>query len=292
MTLMKALGGLAVLVVGLVSIWALAAAIGAWRWQGATAALTERLQGAHTPLVAGRIDRVDFRELDTLPAPVQRFFRTVLTDGQPIVQQVQIEHTGTFNMATDGEQWRPFSSRQWVQTQRAGFVWDGNVSMMPGVPVRVHDAYVAGVGLLRPAVLGLVELTRLEGTPEVAQGELMRWLAETAWYPTALLPSQGMQWTALDDRSADATFIDGPVSVRLRFRFAAEGWVESVRAEARGRTVGKATVMTPWEGRWDGYERHAGMMVPMRGEVAWITPQGRLPYWRGTVTRLEFGFEG
>ena len=33
-----------------------------------------------------------------------------------------------------------------------------------------------------------------------------------------------------------------------------------------------------------------GMRVPLEGEVAWITPAGRKPYWRGTLdsTRYEF----
>jgi hypothetical protein len=33
-----------------------------------------------------------------------------------------------------------------------------------------------------------------------------------------------------------------------------------------------------------------GMRVPMTGEVAWLTPQGRKPYWRGTIGRLDYEF--
>ncbi|MDI1259506.1 T6SS effector amidase Tae4 family protein [Aquabacterium sp.] len=33
----------------------------------------------------------------------------------------------------------------------------------------------------------------------------MRYFAEMAWYPTALLPSQGLRREAVDDRSANAT---------------------------------------------------------------------------------------
>ena len=35
----------------------------------------------------------DPHELEGLPAPVQRYFRTVLTDGQPIVSAVTIDMT-------------------------------------------------------------------------------------------------------------------------------------------------------------------------------------------------------
>jgi hypothetical protein len=63
-----------------------------------------------------------------------------------------------------------------------------------------------------------------------------------------------------------------------------------VHAGARGRTVGEAVVMTPWEGRWSDYAEQGGIMVPMSGEVAWLTPEGRRPYWRGKVTALVYQF--
>jgi hypothetical protein len=37
----------------------------------------------------------------------------------------------------------------------------------------------------------------------------MRFFAEAACYPTALPPSQGMRWDAVDDASANATAVDG-----------------------------------------------------------------------------------
>ena len=46
----------------------------------------------------------------------------------------------------------------------------------------------------------------------------------------------------------------------------------------------------PWEGRWSDYQEREGMRVPMTGEVAWLTPQGRKPYYRGTVNDLAYEF--
>jgi hypothetical protein len=46
--------------------------------------------------------------------------------------------------------------------------------MLPGMIVRVHDAYIAGEGMLHASLFGLVSLVDLRGTPEMAQGELMR----------------------------------------------------------------------------------------------------------------------
>jgi hypothetical protein len=267
-------------------------AYGSNRWTDATRTLTRRLEAA-------RIDekvrppspaRFDSRELEGLPAPVQRYFRAVLKDGQPIIAAVTVELVGTFNLSATGEQWKPFISRQRVVTRRPGFLWDAQVAMLPGVPVRVVDGYIAGEGLLHAAVLGLFTVADLHGGGEIARGELMRFFAEMAWYPTALLPSQGVRWDAIDDASANATIVDGPLTLTLLFRFNEAGLITSVRAEARGAMVGKEMVKIPWEGSWSDYQARDGMMVPLTGEAAWLRPEGRKPYFHGTLTSLTYEF--
>ncbi|MGL4235641.1 DUF6920 family protein [Tabrizicola sp.] len=273
--------------VGLGVLWAALSVYGGWRWQQRTAGLVSDLAAARSPL---RVSRYDPAVLVDLPPPVQRFFKAALTPGQPLVTGVSLAHDGTFNMGEASDNWKVFASQQEVETSRPGFVWNGTIRMAPGVPVRVHDAYVAGEGVLLPAILGLFKLTEMRGRGAIAQGEAMRWLAEAAWYPTALLPGQGVTWSPIDDRSALATLTDGDVTISLTFRFGADDLIAGVRAEARGRTVVGAVVPTPWEGRWSDYQRQGGMLVPMTGEVAWVLPEGEKPYWRGRVTALSYRF--
>ncbi|MGL4574470.1 MAG: DUF6920 family protein [Burkholderiaceae bacterium] len=275
------------LIVAIAVLFAGLSFYGARRWSGNTQQLIATLQGAQKPPVPATFSA---RELEGLPEPVQRFFRTALTEGQPLIAGLRLAHTGSFNMGQTADQWKPFTSTQQVAMQRPGFVWDANVMMMPGVPVRVHDAYVGGEGILHPSILGVFTLVNMRGTGEIAQGEFMRFAAEAPWYPTALLPSQGARWEAIDAQSAKVTLADGAVSTTLTYFFGSDGLVARIRAEARGRTVGDKIVMTPWEGTWTNYEQRDGMRVPTQGEVAWITPEGRKPYWRGTVTQLAYTF--
>ena len=275
------------IILGLGVVVAAVILYGEFRWNSGTRELRDRLEAARLPIEPKVFDR---RELVSVPAPVQRYFRAVLADGQPIVTAVSVEHTGTFNMGEATDQWKPFTSTQRVVTRRPGFDWDGRVAMISGLPVRVHDAYVAGEGILNAAVLGLVSMVNLRGTGEVAQGELMRFFAEAAWYPTALLPSQGVLWNAVDDHSARATLKDGDVTLTLLFLFNEEGLIDTVRAEARGRTVGGTVVPTPWHGRFWNYAVRDGMRVPLDGEVAWLLPEGAKPYWRGRITKLSYKF--
>lgn len=284
---------LAAAVVLLVAGVGVANVVGAARWAQATAALQAALtdaaaQAVHEPAAAARHDP---EHIATLPAPVQRYFRAVLRNGQPMVSQVSVTHSGTFNIGQGGDLWRPFRSTQQVTTRRPGFVWDGTVAALPGVPVHVHDAYIAGQGILRPALFGLFKLADMRGGGDLARGELMRYLAEAAWYPTALLPSQGVRWTAVDERSALATLADGAVAVSLHFHFGDDGLIERVSAAARGYTQGQLMLAMPWEGIWSDWQWQQGMLVPMRGEVAWLLPQGRKAYWRGTIVNLRHEFE-
>lgn len=274
-------------ILGLTVIIAIALLYGSNCRQSVTKEMSAKLEAARLPMGT---EKYDPDELLDLPAPVQKYFRVVLKDGQSIVSAVTVEHIGTFNMSETGEQWRPFTSTQRVITRPPGFDWEGRIEMMPGLPVRVHDAYIAGDGILQATLFGLVSLVNLRGTPEVAQGELMRFFAETAWYPTALLPSQGVLWEAVDDTSAKATLKDGETTVTMLFRFNQNGLMESVRASARGRTVAGTVIPTPWKGRWSNYEVRHGMRIPLAGKVAWMLPEGPKPYWRGRITKLIYEF--
>ncbi len=185
-------------------IFALAVAVAvilgfaAIRWRSGTQALRARLEASRRPIGTKTYDP---SELIGLPEPVQRYFRASLRGGQRVIASVNMKHSGTFNPGEAGEQWKSFVSTQRVVTQRPGFDWDACISMMPGVTMRVHDAYIAGEGLLHAALFGLVTLANVRGT-SIARGEFMRFFAEAAWYPTALLPSQGVQWTPSTTDSA------------------------------------------------------------------------------------------
>ena len=262
-----------------------AAACGERAWERRTQALRGDIAAARMPVHPAT---VRFNELAALPAPVQRYFRSVLRDGMPMISGARASHHGSFNMGGEVTRWKPFCSDQLVITRRPGFDWDARIALLPGLPVHVHDAYVAGEGVLRAALLGLVTVAGADSTPQLAQGELMRFLAEAAWYPTALLPSQGVHWTAVDDDHAKATLEDGGNSATLLFRFDPQGLIDSVHAEARGRTVGKRIIPTPWRGRFWNYQLRSGMLVPLEGEVAWLTDEGPLPYWRGSMTDISY----
>ena len=164
--------------------------------------------------------------------------------------------------------------------------------MFPGLPAHVEDSYIAGHGRLIAKVFGLFTVADSQGTGEIARGEFMRYFAESPWYPTALLPSQGARWEAVDDTSANATIVDGPITLTLLFRFNDAGLIASVRAEMRGAGVDEdgGMVMLPWDCALSDYQPIEGLLIPMTGEAAWVRPGGRKAYFVGHVKKLDYGF--
>lgn len=257
------------------------------RWQAHTRALTARLDAEPGPVQPAHFDPAGLKEL---PAPVQRYLRLALTAGQPLVRGVRLTQSGRINLWRSGLRWQAFTAEQQVAIGRPGFLWNARIALFAGLGVHVHNGYMAGEGLLHAAVPGLLDLAYPHGGADLARDELTRFLAEAPWYPTALLPGQGVSWAAVDERQADATLTDGGVSVTLRFRFGDAGLVDSVRSGARGRRVGRQTAMAPWEGRWKDWASRDGMRVPLTGEAAWLLLDGRQIYWRGRLGKLRYRF--
>jgi hypothetical protein len=278
---------------GLLAVVALAAAIVVWRAQADWATATERLErrlrsGAARTLVSA------YREADalTLPPPVARYFRAALRDGQPIVTRARIDWQGEFNTGKPGKDaWKPFTATQEIVPGAPGFVWNARIAMAPGLPVLVRDGFVEGKGSMRGAVLGLVEVVGVEGTPEIAQGALQRYLAEAVWVPTSLLPSQGVAWTPIDATRAQATLTAGSSTVALEFRFGGDGLVASVFAPDRFYDDGRhPPVARPWLARNLRYEQRHGITLPADAVVEWQLPEGALQYWRGRPLKIEYEY--
>lgn len=263
---------------------------GAAGWAGQTRELRRQmvsLSGTATKT------RIDSHQLQHLPGPVEKYFRAVLVDGRKPVSIARFTHTGTINMAdekTGQDRWKHFRSRQLVTTTTPGFDWDARVALVPGFNVMVRDAFVAGEGILKASLLGLVPVASVRDRNELAAGELMRFLAEAAWYPTVLLPSisPAFRWEAMDGRSARGHFTHGAHSISMIWNFDRSGLIESVQADHRGRMVDGRLIPTPWIGRFWNYRLVDGMRIPLDAEVSWIIDGTPRPYWRGHLLTIDW----
>lgn len=271
----------AVGVVGVAGVAALA--VGRRRFDRSIDRRVDDLHAAATTPSEDTVDRADF---ENLPVPVARYFDHVLEPGLPYARAVEIAHRGEFRLGDADAPWRPFTSTQHYTVAPPGFVWDATIDLFPLVPVRVVDAYVNGTGALQARALGAVPVADAEPSPELDAGELMRYLAEAVWFPTALLPAAGVEWEPRDDRSAVATLEHDGTRVSVTFHFDDSDEIERVTGE-RYRDADGSYELARWVGRFESYRRRNGRYVPLDAEVGWDLPEGYLGYWRGHVADVD-----
>jgi hypothetical protein len=230
---------------------------------------------------------VSFADFDKLPVPVARYFRFALKENQPIIRLARIKHEGEFNL---NDKWIPFESKQHFSTNPPAFVWDAKMRMNPLMSVNVRDGYSNGHGSMLAKIFALFTVMNAPGKRDekLAAGALQRYLAESVWQPTALLPRENLRWSPIDERRALATLTDSGVTVSLEFEFNESGEIVGIFSPARFREVGGEYKPFPWAGRFWNYQELGGMQIPIEGEVEWQMPEGRQPYWRGRIIEAEY----
>jgi len=276
----KILLGFAVLLLGMV----IGVQINRVRLNRLNEGLVADLLGASTP--TGSV--FDPSMLADLPAPVQRYLANALPEGQPLPSTARLTQQGEIRLGDAASEFIPFSAVQHMTTTPAGFVWDADMQMMPLMGVNVVDAFIGGEGLLRARLLSTFAVADAEPGLMLNEGELIRYLAEAVWMPSALLPSNGVAWEAVDDLHARASLTHEDITVSLLFTFNAEDEIIQVYSEGRGRDVNGEYILTPWTGRFWNYQTLNGMWIPTEGEVEWNLPEGDLLYWRGMIDTAEF----
>jgi hypothetical protein len=221
-----------------------------------------------------------------VPPPVERYLRWALP-GNTRLEEVHIRQAGTLRTDARGERWMPFEADHVVVPPATGFVWNARVRVAPLLHVRVRDSLIEGRGSGQVSLLSAFTIAADGGTPEMHAGSLHRYLAEAVWYPSALLPSSRLRWSAIDAARAMATLTDHGVSVSLEFRFADTGEVTGIYTPARWGQFGGRYEQQPWEGHFRDYRQHEGIFVPTEGDVGWYVDQEWHAVWRGRITALQ-----
>jgi hypothetical protein len=226
-----------------------------------------------------------------LPNPVYRYFKHVLAENQHPIRVMRMTQSGKLRTDVHRERWMKFRADHVVRPYSRSFAWDARLRILPLVHVRVSDAYADGVGSGQVQLLSALTVACDSNKPELNSASLHRYLAEAVWYPTALLPSAGVQWSPIDNRRAFATLSDLGNTVSLEFRFNDAAEVVGIYTEGRWSRTANGYELTPWEGHFSDYRCHKGVLVPSSGEVGWYANGHLEIVWTGEITSLEYEFE-
>jgi Family of unknown function (DUF6544) len=184
-----------------------------------------------------------------------------------------------------GARWMSFSAKQTIATRECAFEWLARAG--PLGMVSVCDALKHGEGRLDVLALGIVPIARAEHSAALMRGELMRYLAELAWAPDAILLNTELRWREDGPDKLAVSAGSGETVAEVVLSLDGEGRIAGGFAPDRPRSAKASFLPTPWRGRFSDYRHHNGMWLPFAGEVAWMIDGKEDVYWQGRVEHWE-----
>nr|WKN34606.1 hypothetical protein K4G66_19730 [Tunicatimonas sp. TK19036] len=220
-----------------------------------------------------------YQQLEGLPQPVQRYFRHVLPDQYSYISTVRLTHEGQFKTGPK-KAWSNIKGEQFFTAAPPGFVWKGRTALFSAV-----DKYVVGRGSLSVTLASLIGVVHVEGA-SVDQGELLRWLGESVWFPTNLLPNERLSWLPIDENTAKLSYNYSNQSLYYVVAFNELG--EIIRLQTK-RYISEDKLET-WVGELLDYQVMNGVKIPTRIRATWKLPEGDYTYVNFRLRKIEYNY--
>lgn len=218
-----------------------------------------------------------YEQLSDLPEPVSRYFRHVLKDGQPYISYVRLTHDGQFKTGFDKD-WINIEGEQYFTSEKPGFIWKGTTALFTA-----RDMYLGDRGRLVVTLFSLYNVVDGKGE-NYNEGELQRWLGESVWFPTNLLPSERIQWLPVNADSARLSFHYRTVAFSCLVTFNETGEITQMEMQ---RFMGDENRQN-WLIKLADYKELNGVNVPTKAEAIWKLETGEFSYARFKVTKIEY----
>lgn len=208
--------------------------------------------------------------------------------GKPWLHTAYVRQAGRFRTGID-KPWMPMAAEQIFTVDPPGMVWKARFRMF-GLPLmKARDSYRDGQGHMYGKAAGLFTIFDDRGEA-LSLGTQTRFLSEIIWFPIAYL-SPCITWTAVVYGSADVALTDHGRTVSGRMFFDKLGRPVTFETMRYMGQNGQYT-LTPWHTPSTEWGVRSGLNIPVRGEVSWILPEGKLTYGDFNIVEVVYNRPG
>lgn len=222
--------------------------------------------------------------LTPLPRPVQQWLMASGVVGQRLIHTVRLQQKGLMRTSPGGT-WMPTTAEQYIHVDEPGFVWKADVRMFSFFPLAGLDTYVNGKGNMQIKGLSFIPIVNASGA-KTDQGELLRYLSEMCWYPSAALRSY-IHWQSIDANRAQATMRYKGVTASAIFTFDTQHRLVSVAAK-RYKGNEAQSQLEDWYIPVRAWKSMDGITIPVNGDVIWKLPAGDFTYYQWKITAIDY----
>ena len=232
---------------------------------------------------AGSVTEAD---LAALPPLVQRHLRASGVVGTPKLQGFRARMTGRIRASATAP-WMPFTAEQhnffdpprryfWMEATRGGLPLDG---------LHVYEETDAS---MRIRLLSIFQVVHVAGS-QMRQGETVTVLNDLCLFAPGRLLDPSIRWRELDAHTVEATYANGPHTVRASLVFDDTGALVDFRSDDRPALAEDGATLLPQ--RWSTPIRGRRAFGPYRlaasGEARYAAPDGEYAYIEIEVTDVS-----
>lgn len=223
-------------------------------------------------------------DLRGIPDNIKNWLKSSGVVGRERILSVKLKQIADMRLSKD-KPWMPVEATQYFTTEKPGFIWKANIKMAPLFHISGRDKYENGKGNMMIKILSLFTVADSSGE-KIDQGTLLRYLAETMWFPTAAL-SDYIKWEKIDQNNAQATMSYGDIEASGVFTFNDRGEVVNFEAERYGDFDGDIRMET-WTIPVRDYKEFDGIRIPTKGNVTWKLESGDFNWFNFEIVELEY----
>ena len=214
-----------------------------------------------------------------LPAPVERFYRTVYGDEIPVIETVVIKgraHISPFGVKfparflfvhNAGKDYRHYIEATWF-----------------GIPfMKVNESFVDGNSHFE------LPIGKFENDPSITQGAVLGLWAESAWFPAIFLTDERVHWEPVDDKTAMLFVPFGDQEENFVVRFDPETGLIDLMEAMRCRDAGQELHKILWITKSLPGSNIPGSKLSAVGSATWLD-QGK-PWAIFTLEEVDYNVD-
>lgn len=229
-------------------------------------------------------------DLAGLPDRVQRYLRFVGVVGRPLPRAFRVQFSGRIRGDANAP-WMPFTGEQTSVVSPGTRLFLLRASRS-GVPFDALHTYARDAARMRVRVMSLVSVVDASGEA-FSKTETVTLFNDLCIMAPAALIDPSIRWRVIDDRQVEATFTNGPHTIRATLVFGDAQHPDALvdfYSDDRPALApdNKSFLPQRWSTPIRAYRTHDGLRLASRGEGRYHPQSGAFAYIEFDDLRVEY----
>jgi hypothetical protein len=228
--------------------------------------------------------KISESNLKNVPELIQEYLKKTEILGKDKILRIRLKQKGEFKLKP-GSKWKKFTAEQYINTENMSFLWYAKIKLIPLIKVYVIDEFIYGKGKLIAKLLSFIKIVDELGS-EIDQGEFMRFLSESVWYPTFFC-NNNIQFAVLKNNTIKIKLESQHQNISGKLILNNDGLIHKFTCE-RYYTNADKKELKKMTGYLSEYKIFNGIMLPTKFKVCWHLEEGDYCYINGNIIDIEF----